>query len=287
MWKVLLVSVALAQVVRLPLPPQPPTGGQTPLVATIDFNQMSADIAQLTNGVYWDGPLGKGVAGPNVASWGAWTCGAWPQGDHIVLAAGRSGTPNDRGFRHVVCAGTNQNGGSIKISWPIAREIWIQWWQRYGPALEPSGAPPSWFYEKGLDINDPGPDGRVTVGQNQGSGGWGLYTTFVGGNKFASTGTWVSQQGGSRGSNQWNKYQIHLRAESGPQDGVAEGWINGVRVTAGTGLNLTNGNASFAGWFYAGLGINMNQALANTPTSGMYTDYDDFKISHVGYITQD
>lgn len=279
-----LFLVALAQVVRLALPP---TGGQTPLVATIDFNQMSADIYQMTNGVYWGTALGNGAAGPNVAAWGGWTCPAWPQGDHIVLAAGRSGQPNDRGFRHTVCSGTNQNGGSIKISWPASREIWVQWWQRYGPTLEPTTAAPNWFYAKDADFNDPGPDGRVTVGQNYGAGGWGLYTTLVGGPKYASSGSWVSQQGGSRGSNKWRKYQVHLRAESGPQDGVLEGWIDGVKVTSATNVNITTGDASFAGWFYVGLGINMNNAAANTPTSGMYTDYDDLKVSRSGYIQQD
>lgn len=273
------------------------TGSSTPLVFRLNFDGMAADKYQFRSstggGALWDaayiGPVGS--SNVVVTAWGVDNNSVFPEGDSIITAASRSGAGGDRGHRHTLGYGTNQNGGSINIQWggstaAGALEFWLQWWARYADGLRPTGT--KWSYEKTVECNDPGPV-RVTVGwTQQGNGQFGA-TPYQPQVTYTSSAVWgdIAPSGIADGT--WHKYQVHLKANSttgAGADGVFEMWLDGTQQANLTNVQYSSAPGSFNGWYYLGYSINMSVVSTATPSSALYIDFDDILLSTTGQITQ-
>ena len=323
----MIVGVAFVVVVGAQRPPAAPPA-PTPLAFSSSFDGIAADQYHYVNntvndsrqppGPQWnDATAGLPGDGFKESEGKVGYCGD-PRGDGIIIAANRQGgsdSSTSRGFRHWatyhpddngIAHGVNAGGGNLVLSWvspdmspalgPL-RELWFQWWQRWGPGIHPWSGTGSdkgtgnWVYTKDLDFNNfTGLTGRVTVGYGQGQsyhvgtyspqrlltadmkGGWG----------------WRKAQGGERGSDQWIKYQVHLKADDGAKaNGVAELWINGVQKVRVTNVNFSKSNPDWDGWRNVQISNNQSNVGSDSVLATSYTDYDDIKISVTGYITQD
>ena len=238
-----------------------------------------------------------------------------PRGDGIVLAANRNGgssSPTSRGFRHWatfhpndegIAHGVNAGGGNLLLSWvspdmspalgPL-RELWFQWWQRWGPGIRVQAArgaergTGNWSYTKDLDFNNlTGMAGRVTIGYGQGQS-YHVHGYSPGRTLIARGWGWRTAQRGDVGSDQWIKYQVHLKADDGVKhNGEAELWVNGEQRLRVRDINWSNSNPAWAGWENVQISNNQSNVAKDSRLATSYTDYDDIKISVVGYITQD
>jgi hypothetical protein len=187
---------------------------------------------------------------------GDWTAGG--KGDQIIPEANRPGSAGN-GFRHYRNAGTNSNGGGLKITLPQpVREMWVRLYMRYSAGFSWSGGAPSYTKEMYWNVG-----GSFLIFGYQG-GAWGLHTS-AGSVNIPSSAKWASTPAG-----QWHKYEYHVKQDGG----VVEMWVNDQLVLSRTGVNL--GTAT---WSYFALGENQSSV-----STGGYTDYDDVAVSTSGRI---
>jgi hypothetical protein len=207
-------------------------------------------------------------AGDGIGRYGDWTTSSG-KGDQITSSANNPlGT--GRGFRHWRGNGTNNVGGSLSITFPGSRELWIRWYARFSAGFQwKNGAPQ---YAKELYIH-PGEPGAIIPGF---ANGVFQNHTLAGSQDFKSSVSWANINGGSVGDGRFHHYEVYIKLSSNGANGATKLWFDGRLVGDYSGVDFGNHGpiSNFT------LGENQNEVI----NGDHYTDYDDVAVSHVGYI---
>ncbi|MFZ3091297.1 MAG: hypothetical protein WA240_11820 [Nitrospirota bacterium] len=208
--------------------------------------------------------------------------GDWKTSDgkeeQITTAANYAGGGAGRGQRHWLGDGSANNSGGIRIEFTSPQqELWIRWYMRFQTGFTWS----SLQNFKILYINVGQPSAvvirfyswdRMNVASNcppqnypspQGTG-W---------NSFIAANGALDANGNRKSDGQWNMYEVHIKMDTNGSDGIAEMWIDGVRI-------LSYSNVCFGtqgGWFTIVIGS--NHAYSANGSAAYYVDYDDIVIS--------
>jgi hypothetical protein len=98
-----------------------------------------------------------------------------------------------------------------------------------------------------------------------------------GARNYASvTGGWITIHKGSKSDGSWNCYEVHLKADTLENDGIAEFWVNAILQ-----LRVNATMRTKTGWTHMLIGS--NQRTANNGRN-MYADFDDMTVSNTGRI---
>ena len=209
-----------------------------------------------------------------------WTTSDGKEGQ-ITSAANYPGGGGVRGQRQWVGDGANNNSGGIKITFNSPQpELWIRWYMRYELGFQ-------WgtlVYDKILYL-DPGPIhavipefygfDKMSIAKNK-SPQHQASPNGTGWNAIMANGG-TDANGNKKSDGQWHLYEIHIKMDTNGADGIAEFWIDNVRI-----LYYNNSDyGTVQGWSSVLFGSNQRD-----PANGrdMYVDFDDIVISTAGPI---
>jgi hypothetical protein len=206
-------------------------------------------------------------------SWyGGWTTSNG-NSEQITSAANYLAGGAGRGQRHWIGDGINNTSGGTRISFPSTNEFWIRFYVRYQQGFGWNTTASSINHK----IIYP-----IAVSH---SGNWyafgfieNMFGIQTNGNNIKSTTSW-SDIFGAQSDGTWHAMEFHVKANTatGTNDGVAEGWLDGVLQ-----FSVQNRNFDpYRAWDYLVIGENHR-----TPANGadMYVDIDDVAISVTGPI---
>ena len=201
------------------------------------------------------------------------TCAS--QISHLNSAGNNASGGGGKGFREVVCSGTNADSGSITFHLTSAvPELWFRWYSRWPAGFAWSGN--SIHYNKTIYFDAPpfGNSPNVLVEQ------------FMNDMRFydqdhsvyhdgTGTGGWQTVQGSTTGDGLWHYYEIHVKTDTNGSNGIFQTWVDGNLVSSHSDINY-NGR-TFDSW-----SMQINQD--SVATSWGWVDFDDVAISTTGYI---
>lgn len=210
--------------------------------------------------------------------------------EQITVSANNPNGGGGKGARHWRCDGKDAGTGNMIKTFTTSAypEIWIRWYMRHQQGFQWAGGAP--YYEKWLYIRN-GYSSYIASIYN--SNTYAVVSGYTSGGKInngpvgrdissLSTASWSSINAGGIGDGNFHAYETHLKTDTNGQDGIAETWVDGVKVLSATNLDYNTLNSvNPVGWSYFLLNSN-----ASSPSNGrcMYVDYDDYAVSTTGYI---
>ena len=228
-------------------------------------------------------PLGGTNNDPNCDNLNAgknWDCDC--SYHKITTAANYPLGGGGRGQRRWEGDGTNNNTGAVSIVFKDAQpEFWMRWYMRYEAGYKYTS---DWSNNKILYIHTtPGiTNDESTIVQWKPHDGFWLYNQAGASNERGVNCGWTTTQcgGGSVSDESWHCYEIHLKIDTDGTDGIADAWIDGVKVINNSGIDF-GWPDELTGFYWLTLGHNQRY-----PDNGkaMFVDYDDVVINNTGYI---
>ncbi len=144
-------------------------------------------------------------------------------------------------------------------------EVWVRWYMRYQAGYRWNPL----IYDKAIYFH----------GDSSPVAGWFNGALGVAQLPIPSNGTftWESLMGGPGSDGQWHLYEVHLKTDTGQNDGIVEFWVDQIKRYSHQNVNIGGG----AGWDIIEIGSNQG-----TPSNGgcMYLDFDDVAIRTTGPI---
>lgn len=196
--------------------------------------------------------------------------------EQITAAANNPNGGGGKGQRHWLGDGHNILSGGTQLLFTTPQsEIWVRWYTKYPLGFtweggRPSGSKLLYFHSDSTPLNTIAP--YVMFQYN-----W-MSIIFNPRNDHSADGTgWTHIMGGDKGDGLWHLYEVHLKKDTNGNNGVAEMWVDEVKILSVS--DLSYGNATGITQF--SIGNN-----ASYPLNGQCTpvDYDDIAISTTGYI---
>ncbi len=217
---------------------------------------------------------------------GNWTCSPGRLGAQITTDAKNPLSKGERGFRHWVGDGVNNNSGGIVIAFPSPQpEIWLRWYMRYEKGFqwslrEDGKREPQydkvlyiWTNKEGNAVFPSWPSGgRYYINTQAPSGG---------GAESPPEKGWRYIHGGEQSEGDWHVHEVYLKMDTDGTDGVGRLWIDEELIVETVTANFSGGGNAKAdrvareGWVRILIGSNQK-----APDNGkcMAVDYDDFVI---------
>ena len=221
-----------------------------------------------------------------LVEWGGYmtSCGDYEQ---ITSDANNPSGGGGRGQRHWYGPGNdgeNDNSGGLALYFADhPAEIWIRWYMRFPTGLswsrinydkliylflEPISADVEiileWYGSDGFRVAVQGVSGVVSPTANSGAG----WLTFI-------------HEDLTAGDDEWHYFEAHLKIDTDGSNGIAEVWIDDVKIINEHSVNfggLSHGNTGFSHML-----IGSNQETVNSITCEP-VDFDDISISATGQI---
>jgi hypothetical protein len=213
-----------------------------------------------------------------LTKYGDWTTSDGKE-EQITASANYSGGAGGRGQRHWIGDGWTNNSGGTRIEWISPQsELWIRGYLRFQSGLQwnPLVTYKIFYIDVTLPyhvvLNFDGPD-KLSVSPF----GYSYYSNGNGWNTIMANGG-TDANGNKTSDGQWHLYEVHMKMDTNGSNGLAEWWVDGVRVLYHNNVNY----GTHAGWLTSVIGSN-SLSPANGP-SALYVDYDDVVISTTGPI---
>ncbi len=189
----------------------------------------------------------------------------------VVTAAANPNTFSPYGARFWVDDGTNVVTPKAKINLESAEsEIWVRWYMRYQPGFAWSAGNPN--YDKTIYFWENGPGGKSILYEHA-SGTFMILSGSVDFTEIPASPT-ISWQDvfGTTSDGLFHMFEMHVKMDTDGTDGIAQAWIDGVKVIDSATVDFNGMTGIKRGDFHS----NQSSVSNGGPE---YVDYSDMTWS--------